>query len=489
MNTNYNPYDNYQEQPASETASQATENSAAQQYGGYAQEQPRAEYAAPVYGMPANPVSPKAEKKKKSGAGKIVAVALCCSLLGGAVGAGGALFGASLLRDDEAPQQVVNGSDILEAQRSRAVLNVVDVKPGEEMTAAEIYAANVNSTVGITTQITTNYFGYQTTSPASGSGFVLSADGYIVTNHHVIEDATSVKVTTYDGTEYDATIVGSDESNDIAVLKIDADNLTPVILGSSDGLNVGDEVIAIGNPLGELTFSLTKGWVSALNREITLSGGVTMNLIQTDCAINAGNSGGPLFNIYGEVIGVTNAKYSSSGLGEASIDNIGFAIPIDSVKQIISQIVEKGYVAKPYIGVTIESVSDDMVSLGIPKGAIIRSVTEDSPADQAGLQANDIVTEINGKAIDSHTALKTEVSASAAGDVLKMKVYRQGKTVDISVTVGEQETNDSAPAPDDENGGRNSQGGQSNDQNGQGDSGWGDFFGFDFGDLPFGNWF
>ena len=366
---------------------------------------------------------------------------------------------------------------MFESTRKHTALNVSSVEPGEAMSAAEVYAQNVNSTVGITTQVTTNYFGYQTTSPASGSGFILTEDGYIVTNHHVIDDAQSVKVTTYDGTEYDAVIVGSDESNDIAVLKIDAKDLSPVVLGNSDSLNVGDEVIAIGNPLGELTFSLTKGWVSALDREITLSGGVTMNLIQTDCAINAGNSGGPLFNIYGEVIGVTNAKYSSNSLTEASIDNIGFAIPIDSVKRIINEIVENGYVSKPYIGVTIETVSEDMVNLGIPAGAIIRSVTEGAPADTAGLKENDIVVSVNGNDISSSDELKDAVSASSSGDVLKTKVYRRGETIEIDITVGEQETNDSAPQPEtpQQSGGDDSRGGWDWD--------------FDFGDLPFGNWF
>lgn len=457
-----------QSAPSQASPSQATPAQAAPQYNPYMG------YSA----MPVNPAPQPKEKKKKSGIGKIVAVAICCSLLGGIVGAGGALFGASLIKEDDGEiLPPVESSEMFESTRKHTALNVSSVEPGEAMSAAEVYAQNVNSTVGITTQVTTNYFGYQTTSPASGSGFILTEDGYIVTNHHVIDDAQSVKVTTYDGTEYDAVIVGSDESNDIAVLKIDAKDLSPVVLGNSDSLNVGDEVIAIGNPLGELTFSLTKGWVSALDREITLSGGVTMNLIQTDCAINAGNSGGPLFNIYGEVIGVTNAKYSSNSLTEASIDNIGFAIPIDSVKRIINEIVENGYVSKPYIGVTIETVSEDMVNLGIPAGAIIRSVTEGSPADTAGLKENDIVVSVNGNDISSSDELKDAVSASSSGDVLKTKVYRRGETIEIDITVGEQETNDSAPQPEtpQQSGGDDSRGGWDWD--------------FDFGDLPFGNWF
>lgn len=186
------------------------------------------------------------------------------------------------------------------------------------LTASEIYARYVNSTVGITTAVTTNLFGRQTTSAASGSGFILTSDGYILTNYHVIEGSGQIAVALYSGTSYSAKVIGYDETNDIAVLKIDASDLTPVVVGSSSDLEVGEDVVAIGNPLGELTFSLTTGVVSALNREITVSSGVTMNLIQTDCAINSGNSGGALFNMHGEVVGITNAKYSSSS--GASID-------------------------------------------------------------------------------------------------------------------------------------------------------------------------
>ena len=307
------------------------------------------------------------------------------------------------------------------------------------MTASEVYKKNVNSTVGITTEITTNWWGYQTTSAAAGSGFILTEDGYILTNEHVIEDANTITVAMYDGTKYPATLIGYDVSNDIAVLKIDAKGLTPVTLGSSDALEVGDEVIAIGNPLGELTFSLTKGNVSALNRAVTLSSGVTMTLIQTDAAINSGNSGGALFNMYGEVVGITNAKYSSSGSSsEASIDNIGFAIPINSVREIVTSIIEKGYITTPYIGVSVDNVSEESQNYGMPKGAAIRSVEEGGPAAQAGLQANDIITAIDGETISSCEDLKQKISASEPGDKLTLTVYRKGLTLTIYVTVGEK---------------------------------------------------
>ena len=387
-------------------------NDAQNRYEAQSSETSGNQWQQPLYQMPQQPEH--TQPKKKHTAGRVVALALCCSLLGGAVGAGAMAIGTSMTGSS-------GGS------RSK------------EMTAAEVYAANVNSTVGITTSITTNYWGYQTTAAASGSGFILTADGYILTNYHVIENSNSVKVTMYDGTSYDATIVGYDESNDIAVLKIDATGLTPVVLGDSDELNVGDSVVAIGSPLGELTFSLTSGAVSALNREVTLSSNVTMDLIQTDCAINSGNSGGALFNLYGEVIGITNAKYSSSGSSnEASIDNIGFAIPINSVRSIVESIIKNGYIVKPYIGVSVEDVSSEMTSYGLPAGAVVRSVTDGAPAAQAGLQANDIITAVDGAEITGSNDLVQIVTAKKAGDTLKLSVYRQGQTLELTVTVAEQ---------------------------------------------------
>ena len=322
----------------------------------------------------------------------------------------------------------------------RDSINTASIDTSKQMTAAEVYAKNVNSTVGITTQVTTNYWGYTTQSAASGSGFIYSSDGYILTNFHVIESASSIKVTLYDGTSYDAKLVGYDESNDIAVLKIDAKNLAPVTIGDSDNLNVGDSVIAIGNPLGELTFSLTSGAVSALDREVTMSNNVTMNLIQTDCAINSGNSGGALFNLYGEVIGITNAKYSGSSGSGASIDNIGFAIPINSVRSIVDSIIEKGYVAKPYIGVMVADVSDEAKNYGTPAGAAVASVTEGGPADKAGLQTNDIITAVDGTEISGKSDLSSIIADHAAGDKLTLSVYRQGQTLTLTVEIGEQTT-------------------------------------------------
>ena len=385
------------------------------------------------------PLEPQPPKKGNTGA-RITALVLSCALVGGAMGFGGsALQNHLAAKDKDMDEESTQASVVYEGSRESSIINIAQIDTNKQMTPAEVYAQNVNSTVGIRTSITTNYWGYQTQSAAAGSGFILSADGYVLTNYHVVENSDSITVSLYNGEEYDATLVGCDQSNDIAVLKIDVEGLTPAVLGDSDNLNVGDQVVAIGNPLGELTFSLTTGAVSALNREVTLSSNVTMDLIQTDCAINSGNSGGALFNLYGEVIGITNAKYSSSSSGsEASIDNIGFAIPMNHVKNIVKSIIETGSITKPYIGVTVTAVSSEAQAYGLPTGAAVRSVEEDSPAAKGGLEANDIITEVNGTAITSSSDLVSYVGEQAPGDELKLKVYRQGKTLDITVTIGEK---------------------------------------------------
>jgi serine protease Do len=326
----------------------------------------------------------------------------------------------------------------LEGKRENTVIDINTIDTSNVMTAAEVYAANVGSTVGITTSITTNFWGYQTTSAASGSGFIISDDGYILTNFHVIENSNSITVSLFNGENYDAKLIGYDESNDIAVLKIEAEGLAPVVLGDSDNLNVGDSVVAIGNPLGELTFSLTSGAISAKDREVTFSGGITMNLLQTDCAINSGNSGGALFNLYGEVIGVTNAKYSSSSSSEASIDNIGFAIPINSIRTIVESIIEKGYVSKPYLGVSVSDVNESYQIYGLPAGAAIQTVAEDSPAEKAGLQIGDIITKAGDIDITCGDDLVRLIRDREIGDTLSLTIYRKGKTITRTITIGEQ---------------------------------------------------
>ena len=306
-----------------------------------------------------------------------------------------------------------------------------------ELSPADLYEMNVNSTVGITISGTTNsrYGGY--TFQAAGSGFIITEDGYILTNHHVIEDSDTVTVATYDGETYDAKVIGYDESNDIAILKIEAENLKPVTIGDSDKLRVGDTVYAIGNPLGKLTFSLTHGIVSALSRNVE-TGSHTMNLIQTDCAINSGNSGGALFNSRGEVVGITNAKFSASGFSnEAEIDNVGFAIPVNSVTRIVTSIIENGYVLKPYIGIVVSPLSEETSSItGIKSGAVVQDVTEGAPADQAGIKNHDVIVKINNTPIKDSNSLVQVIARANPGDVMTFTVYRQGQEMQLDVVIG-----------------------------------------------------
>lgn len=385
------------------------------------------------YTVSQTPQAPK--KKQHRGGAWVVALALCFAILGGAIGGGTVWL---LTHNNTTSAGGLSSTTIQQGRHENVTVDINEIETGKLMTAAEVYAKNVNSTVGIQTSITsTNLWGQQTTSAASGSGFILTADGYIVTNYHVIQNANSVTVSTYGGASYNAKIVGYDESNDLAVLKIEATGLSPVVLGSSEKLNVGDTVLAIGNPLGELTFSLTTGVVSALNREVTFSGGTVMDLLQTDCAINSGNSGGALFNLYGEVVGITNAKYSGSSSSGASIDNIAFAIPIDSVRAIVESIIEKGYYAKPVIGVSVTDVDENSRQLGIPAGAWVKEVTAGGAAEAAGIQANDVITAINGTEISGVSDLKRILAKASAGDELSLVIWRKNRSLTLTVVVRE----------------------------------------------------
>jgi len=437
-----------------------------------------------TYSMPPYEDDRPAQKKPKTiGAGKIIAIALVCSILGGILGAGCTLLVQKLVPEQEAPAFYEDAVNILQGIRKEAKIQVVEVPADMPMTPAEVYASNVQSTVGITTSITTNFWGYQTTSAASGSGFILSSDGYILTNYHVVEDSSAITVALYDGTTYEATLIGYDSSNDIAVLKVEAENLSPVVIGDSDNMNVGDSVLAIGNPLGELTFSLTAGTVSALDRQVTMSTGSTMELIQTDCAINSGNSGGALFNLYGEVIGITNAKYSSSSYSEASIDNIGFAIPMNNVMKQVKSLIENGYISKPYIGVMVGSVSQDAQAYGIPAGASVQSVSKDSPAEKGGLKEGDIITAVDGRKVENGTELVDTIGELEVGQTLTLDVYRKGETLQLKVTTEENRQSGKEEEPEATQQQKPQQGGQ-NQQNQQGQQGgqalpwpWSEFFG------------
>lgn len=311
---------------------------------------------------------------------------------------------------------------------------------GSAMTPSQLYTACVDSVVAISATVTsTGIYGNTSTGSSSGSGFILTDDGYIVTNCHVIEDATSLMVTAYDGTEYEATLVGKDSTNDVAVLKVDASGLPAVTLGSSHDLVIGDMVAAIGNPLGKLSATQTVGYVSGINREVATGGITTISMIQTDAAINPGNSGGPLFNMYGQVIGITTAKYSGTTGSGASIEGIGFAIPIDDVSDMFSDLIDYGYVTGGYMGVSVENVDEEAASrYSLPTGAYVVKVEPDSAAKKAGIQVKDIITDVGGHSVSNVTDLTRALRHFKAGDTTTVTVVRGGSNVTLEITLDER---------------------------------------------------
>lgn len=367
-------------------------------------------------------------------------------------------------QDGAQDTQSENSSYALEKSQLPTSLSSNDT--GKSLTPKEVYAMNVNACVGIATQITTNVWGQVASASASGSGFILTSDGYVVTNNHVVEGATSVTVKLYNGDEYDAEIVGTDEMNDVALLKIDATGLQTVTIGDSDQIEVGEEVIAIGNPLGELTFTMTAGVVSALDREINTDG-KPINMLQTDVAINSGNSGGPLFDMNGNVIGITSAKYSGSTSSGASIEGISFAIPINDALRVIYDLQQYGHVTgRAYLGVTVKDLdSTTAATYGLPTGPMIRTVEEGGCAEKAGLQEGDIIIGFNDAEISSYTDLVAALNKCRAGDTATIKVYRAGAEVEASVTLDERPTDD--VITERENAAQNEQSQQDNQQSGQ----------------------
>lgn len=305
------------------------------------------------------------------------------------------------------------------------------------LSITEIVAQGKPAVVAIDTEKTVaTPFGRSGIIPSAGSGFIISTDGYVVTNHHVISGAQHIQVTLDNGDAYEASLIGSDPTNDIAVLKIDGKDLPTVRLGNSSDLEVGELAVAIGNPLGELSGTVTAGIISALDRTITVDG-QDMTLLQTDAAINAGNSGGALFNSFGEVIGINTAKNSGSG-----IEGLGFAIPIDHAKPIIEQLIEKGSVPEPpRIGIYTQDVTAELAQqYDLPEGVYVVQVGEGSPAAQAGIQRGDIIIAINGKKTLTTSAINAVKNTLQAGDTMIMTIIRDGKKLDIPVVLAEAST-------------------------------------------------
>ena len=410
---------------------------------------PRQEYRYHPQSQP--PVKPKKVKKARKPVGrKILAAVLALVLVAGSCFATAAVVNEHWEDREEA---LINHFDLqlkelqkqIDSLPSGSAGSVSRPADGSAMTPAQLYASQVNSVVAISTTIQSGY----SSGSSSGSGFVLTEDGYVITNFHVVEDATSIDVVMHDGTEYPAELVGKDSSNDLAVLKVEASGLPAVALGSSTDLVIGDMVVAIGNPLGELASTQTVGYVSGIDREVSTSGSITtISMIQTDAAINPGNSGGPLFNMYGEVIGITTAKYSGTTGSGASIEGIGFAIPIDDVEPLINDLIDYGYVTGAYMAVTVQDTDSESAAMfGIPTGAYIVSVEKGGAADRAGIQPKDIVIGLDDQEVSNVTELTRALRNYKAGDTAKVTLIRGGKEMTLEITFDErpQQTEDTAP--------------------------------------------
>lgn len=387
--------------------------------------------------------------KTGGGAGRwtvFVCACLVCALLGG-IG-GGAIVASRIPDTAQSPSSGSSGLTVNTTELPSTT--VTPVVSGSKLSGAQIYSLGCEQVVGVTTEITyTNFFGMQSTSPVTGSGFIVTADGYIVTNYHVVEDAYKggydISVLTYDGTEYPATIVGAEEQSDVAVLKIDASGFSPATLGNSDNMQVGETVYAIGNPLGELTFTMTTGSVSALDRNITTSNSstgqtVTNNMFQIDAAVNSGNSGGPVYNENGEVIGIVTAKYSSTG-----VEGLGFAIPINDALDIVNDLIDKGYVSgKPSFGITATTVDSSVAKYyNMVEGAFVYAVNPGSCSEAAGLKVGDIITGLNGETVTGSSDLTYLKKSYRAGETVTLTVYRDGEYIEVSVTLDEEKASTS----------------------------------------------
>ena len=397
------------------------------------------------YKPPERPVRVSVSAKKKKNEHVFVkALCLClvCALLGGLTGAAvvGGRMGERVSQLEQAVQEA-------EADRQPLGTAVTQSEPAQTVSSggmklSDVYALACQQVVGITTEVTyQNFFGQTSSAAVSGSGFILSSDGYILTNYHVIEYAHkggyTITVMLHDGTRYEASIVGTEESNDIAVLKIEATGLSPAVLGDSDAIAVGDEVHAVGNPLGELEFSMTNGNVSALDRVITTDANSDpINMFQIDAAVNSGNSGGPVYNTRGEVVGVVTAKYSSTG-----VEGLGFAIPINDAARIANDLITKGYVTgKAYMGITLETSEDFLryaMYKGFPSLACVLEVEKGGAAEKAGVQAGDLITRVGEYEVDSINALRQALKQYSAGDTAELVVCRADKSVTLSITFDE----------------------------------------------------
>lgn len=380
------------------------------------------------------------KKSNRSVLRVVLSVVLVLALVGGSCGLTYAVLNGQWSAKAQVSANTVGQTQPLStAQSGITAANVTyAVSPEGSQTPRMVYENNAQSVVAVSSTVQSTVYGQTREGTSSGSGFIISTDGYVVTNCHVVEGATAVTVTVSTGDEYEATIIGSDSVNDVALLKVEASGLPAVKIGSSDKLAIGDMVCAIGNPLGSLTATLTVGYVSGKDRQVTTDNS-TINMIQTDAAINSGNSGGPLFNMYGEVVGITSAKYSGTTSSGASIEGISFAIPIDDVMSIISDLQEYGYVTGAYLGVTVQDTDAAAAKLyGMPTGAYVNSVVDGGSADRAGVQPKDIIIGLGDIEVTNRTELTRALRRFKAGDETTITVIRSGERITLNITLDEK---------------------------------------------------
>ena len=400
---------------------------------------------------PVHPVQPQdaqPPKKKKKFNGKRVARSAVALVLAAAMGFAGGFVGAKFGGSGKVViQQVAPSSTADSASGSDSSITAAS-SSGSSLTTEQVADLVSPSVVVITTEQVVysqwSWYGQNQVESGAGSGVIISSDGYILTCAHVVDGASTITVTIGDK-DYTATLVGEDTTSDIAVIKIDADGLTPATVGNSDSLKEGQSVMAVGNPLGELGGTVTGGMISALNRSVTIQGSSsvnTMSLIQMDASVSPGNSGGGLFNMNGELVGIVNAKSSSS-----DAEGLGFAIPINDAIKVAQELLENGYVTgRPYLGITYLAVTDAQTAsqLGVNAyGVYVVEVVKGGPAEKAGLQAGDRIVSVDGTEIASKDDLGTLMQKHAAGDTLSITIARDGQMQTVNVTLGEKTASNS----------------------------------------------
>ena len=400
---------------------------------------------------PVHPVQPQdaqPPKKKKKFNGKRVARSAVALVLAAAMGFAGGFVGAKFGGSGKVViQQVAPSSTADSASGSDNSITAAS-SSGSSLTTEQVADLVSPSVVVITTEQVVysqwSWYGQNQVESGAGSGVIISSDGYILTCAHVVDGASTITVTIGDK-DYTATLVGEDTTSDIAVIKIDADGLTPATVGNSDSLKVGQSVMAVGNPLGELGGTVTGGMISALNRSVTIqstNSTNTMSLIQMDASVSPGNSGGGLFNMNGELVGIVNAKSSSS-----DAEGLGFAIPINDAIKVAQELLENGYVTgRPYLGITYLAVTDAQTAsqLGVNAyGVYVVEVVKGGPAEKAGLQAGDRIVSVDGTEIASKDDLGTLMQKHAAGDTLSITIARDGQMQTVNVTLGEKTASNS----------------------------------------------